>query len=101
MYTCEATIPLPGALPTCPQMRRPGATSVPSLDPVRVSRVHQHDARDDGRIEQFIVQLGVMAGHSGCREQSIQAVAAKRGDFVEGKASVSLCRPDRENPSSG
>src|SRR3546814_6546901 len=70
-------------------MPRPGATIVSSLDPMRVRRVHQHDARDDGRIEQFIDQLGVMAGHSGCREQSIQAVAAKRGDFVEGKASRS------------
>src|SRR3546814_20658241 len=63
-------------------MPRPGATIVSSLDPMRVRRVHQHDARDDGRIEHFLDQLGVMAGHSGCREQSLQAVAAKRGDSV-------------------
>ncbi|HOG94041.1 MAG TPA: hypothetical protein PLE80_10750 [Opitutaceae bacterium] len=71
------------------------------LDPMRIWRVHQHDARCDGRIEQFVDELGIMPGHAGSRERSSQAVAAQRRDFVQGKARAGLGRPDREHPRSG
>ena len=82
-------------------MARAGTIIVPSLDAVRIGRIHQHDAGADGRIEQFVDQFGVMAGHSGSREQGSQAVAAQRRNFVEGKAQASLGCPDREHPCSG
>jgi hypothetical protein len=88
-------------VPGRPQVARAGATIVPSLDAVRIGRIHQDDAGNDGWIEQLVDQFGVMAAHSGRREQGAQAVAAQRRDFVEGKARAGLGGPDREHARSG
>ena len=74
---------------------------MPALKPVRIGRVHQHNAWAQRGIEQFVNQFAVMTGNPRCWDHGFETIPAQRGNLVEHQTAAGLVCPDRKHAGPG